>query len=197
VRRPGIVHRLDKDTTGLMVVAKTDAAHKALAAQFADHGRTGSLQRGYLAFVWGMPDRPKGRIDAPIDRHPQARDKMAVRPGGREAVTHWEVTERFQGADGKPVASLISCRLETGRTHQIRVHFAHIGHPLLGDDTYGAGFRTKAAHLSPLAQEALSALHRQALHAWLLGFEHPSNTKYLEFRSELPPDLVRLRTKLA
>ncbi len=197
VRRPGIVHRLDKDTTGLMVVAKTDAAHQALAAQFADHGRTGSLQRGYLAFAWGVPDRPKGRIEAPIDRHPHARDKMAVRPNGRDAVTHWELTETFPGTDGKPVASLVSCRLETGRTHQIRVHLAHIGHPLLGDDTYGAGFRTKAAHLTLQAQETLAALHRQALHAWLLGFEHPYTRKYFEFRSELPADLARLRDSLA
>ncbi len=103
------------------------------AAQFADHGRNGPLKRGYLAFVWGAPDRPKGTIDAPIDRHPHARDKMAVREGGREAITHWQVLERYRRADGKPVASLLACRLETGRTHQIRVHLAHIGHPLLGD----------------------------------------------------------------
>src|SRR6266496_5960077 len=128
VKRPGIVHRLDKDTTGLMVVAKTDRAHQALAAQFADHGRTGPLRRAYLAFVWGVPDRPKGTIDRPIDRHPRARDKMAVRQGGREAITHWERLESYLGVDGKPVASMISCRLETGRTHQIRVHLAHIGH---------------------------------------------------------------------
>src|SRR5688572_12509413 len=119
VKRPGIVHRLDKDTTGLMVVAKTDRAHKRLSAQFADHGRTGPLQRGYLAFAWGVPDRPKGTIDKPIDRHPHARDKMAVRAGGREAITHWQVLEHYAGADGKPVASLLACRLETGRTHQI------------------------------------------------------------------------------
>jgi 23S rRNA pseudouridine1911/1915/1917 synthase len=197
VRRPGIVHRLDKDTTGLMVVAKTDAAHKALADQFADHGRTGPLQRGYLAFAWGVPDRPKGRIDAPIDRHPHARDKMAVRPNGRDAVTHWELTETFPGTDGKPVASLISCRLETGRTHQIRVHLAHIGHPLMGDETYGAGFRTKATHLASPAQDALAALHRQALHAWFLGLEHPYTGKFIQFRSELPADLARLRSSLA
>src|SRR6478672_408721 len=148
VRRPGIVHRLDKDTTGLMVAAKNDAAHRSLSAQFADHGRSGEMRRGYLAFVWNVPDRPKGTIDAPLDRHPHARDKRAVREGGREAVTHWEVLQRYAGTDGKPLASLLACSLETGRTHQIRVHLAHIGHPLLGDDTYGPGFRTKAAHLS-------------------------------------------------
>ena len=105
------------------------------------------LERAYLAFVWGAPDRPKGTIDAPLDRHPKARDKQAVRPGGREAITHWELLETYPGTDGKPVASLLACRLETGRTHQIRVHLAHIGHPLLGDDTYGPGFKTKAALL--------------------------------------------------
>ena len=196
VRRPGIVHRLDKDTSGLMVVAKTDAAHRALARQFADHGRTGALKRGYLAFAWGVPDRPKGSIDAPIDRHPRARDRRAVRAGGREAVTHWELAERYRGADGKPAASLLSCRLETGRTHQIRVHLAHAGHPLLGDDVYGPGFKTKAALLPAPAREALAALGRQALHAHILGFEHPTSGQYLEFRSELPTYLARLRASL-
>ena len=197
VKRPGIVHRLDKDTTGLMVVAKTDRAHQALSEQFADHGRTGPLQRGYLALVWGAPDRPKGTIDAPIDRHPNARDKMAVRPGGREAITHWQVLERFPGLDKKPLASLIECRLETGRTHQIRVHLAHLGHPLIGDSTYGPGFRTKAALLAQAAREALQDLGRQALHAYLLGFEHPISGEELVFRSELPADLARLRSALS
>jgi 23S rRNA pseudouridine1911/1915/1917 synthase len=196
-RRPGIVHRLDKDTTGLMVVAKNDRAHKSLAAQFADHGRTGALRRGYLAFAWGAPDRPKGSIDAPIERHPHARDKMAVRKGGREAITHWQLLERYEGPDGKAVASLLACRLETGRTHQIRVHLAHAGYPLLGDDTYGLGFKTKAARLRPDAQQALAALGRQALHAYILAFEHPDSGELLEFRSELPDDLARLRNVLA
>src|SRR5262245_21292263 len=186
VRRPGIVHRLDKDTSGLMVVAKNDRAHRALARQFADHGRTGPLERRYLAFAWGVPDRPKGSIDAPLDRHPRARERQAVRPEGREAITHWQVLERYAGTDGRPVASLLDCRLETGRTHQIRVHLAHIGHPLLGDDLYGPGFKTKAAHLSPAARQALEDLGRQALHAYILGFEHPSTGEFLEFRSELP-----------
>jgi 23S rRNA pseudouridine1911/1915/1917 synthase len=198
VARPGIVHRLDKDTTGLMVVAKTDRAHRSLSSQFADHGRSGPLKRGYLAFVWGAPKRPKGTIEAPIARHPRARDKMAVRAGGREAVTHWEVLERYPGGGGDaPVASLLACRLETGRTHQIRVHLAHIGHPLLGDHAYGSGFKTKAGQLVPEARAALEALGRQALHAYLLGIEHPLTGESLEFRSELPGDLVRLRRSLS
>jgi len=196
VKRPGIVHRLDKDTTGLMVVAKTDQAHQALAAQFADHGRTGPLERGYWAFVWGAPTRAKGTIDAPIDRHPKSRDKMAVRAGGRSAITHWQVLERYAGADGKPIASLIACRLETGRTHQIRVHLEQAGHPLLGDKVYGTGFKTKAKQLPPPAREALEALGRQALHAYLLTIEHPKTRKRLEFRSELPAGLVRLHHAL-
>jgi len=193
VLRPGIVHRLDKDTTGLIVAAKNDRAHRALAAQFADHGRTGPLERAYLAIVWGVPDRAKRTIDAPLERHPQARDKRAVRKGGREAVTHWRVLETYRGSDGRPVASLLLCRLETGRTHQIRVHLAHIGHPILGDGLYGAGFKTKEAHLSPEARAALAALGRQALHAHILGLQHPSTGEFLEFRSELPADLARLR----
>jgi 23S rRNA pseudouridine1911/1915/1917 synthase len=197
VRRPGIVHRLDKGTSGLLVVAKTDAAHRGLAAQFADHGRTGALERGYLAFVWGAPDRPKGRIDAPIARHPHARDKMAVREGGRHAVTHWQSVERYRGVGQDPVASLLACRLETGRTHQIRVHLAHIGHPLLGDGVYGPGFKTKAALLGPAAREALANLDRQALHAHMLGFEHPKSRHFLQFRSELPIELAGLRDSLA
>jgi len=143
VKRPGIVHRLDKDTTGLMVVAKNDRAHQSLTEQFADHGRTGEMRRGYMAFVWGVPNRQRGTIEAPIDRHPHAREKMAVREGGREAVTHWEIQETFSGRDGKPVAALLACQLETGRTHQIRVHLAHIGHPLMGDSVYGPHFKTK------------------------------------------------------
>jgi 23S rRNA pseudouridine1911/1915/1917 synthase len=197
VKRPGIVHRLDKDTSGLLIAAKTDHAHRALAAQFADHGRQGALQRGYLAFVWGVPDRPKGTIEAPIGRDPKSRDKMAVRAGGRRAVTHWQVLERFSGKNGRPVASLLACRLETGRTHQIRVHLAHIGHPLLGDDVYGPGFRTKASQLKPAAREALAALGRQALHAYLLAVNHPRTGRLLEFRSELPGELARLHRSLA
>jgi 23S rRNA pseudouridine1911/1915/1917 synthase len=207
-RRPGIVHRLDKDTTGLMVVAKTDRAHQGLAAQFAAHGRGGEeFERGYLALVWGAPERPQGTIDRPIDRSPHSRDRMAVREGGREAVTHWQVLERYSaelaagsgggGPRGHPVASLLLCRLETGRTHQIRVHLASIGHPLLGDETYGSGFRTKASLLSADAHFALRALGRQALHAHILSVAHPTSGEILRFRSELPADLDRLRSALA
>jgi len=196
VRRPGIVHRLDKDTTGLMVVAKNDRAHQSLSAQFADHGRTGAMERGYLAFVWGVPNRQHGTIDAPIDRHPHAREKMAVRDGGREAITHWEIVETFAGRDGKPVASLLACRLETGRTHQIRVHLAHAGHPLMGDSVYGPHFKTKASHLGPEGQKALADLARQALHAYLLVIGHPGTGEILHWESPLPEDLVHLKMKL-
>jgi 23S rRNA pseudouridine1911/1915/1917 synthase len=193
VRRPGIVHRLDKDTSGLMVAAKNDRAHQSLTAQFADHGRTGAMRRGYLAFVWGVPTRQHGTIDAPIDRHPFAREKMAVRDKGREAVTHWQVRETFNGRDGKPVAALLACQLETGRTHQIRVHLAHIGHPLMGDSVYGPHFKTKASHLGPRTQAALAALDRQALHAYLLALQHPETGAILEWISDLPEDLTLLR----
>ncbi len=192
VKRPGIVHRLDKDTSGLMVVAKNDRAHASLTAQFADHGRTGPMRRGYLAFAWGVPSRVRGTVDAPIDRHPHAREKMAVREGGREAVTHYEVREVFSGQDGKPVACLLACQLETGRTHQIRVHLAHIGHPLLGDSVYGPHFKTKASQLGPQGRNALATLDRQALHAWLLVLEHPRSGDVLHWESPLPEDLLLL-----
>jgi 23S rRNA pseudouridine1911/1915/1917 synthase len=196
VRRPGIVHRLDKDTTGLMVVAKNDRAHASLSAQFADHGRTGALRRGYMAFAWGVPHRHRGTIAEPIDRHPHAREKMAVREGGRDAITHYDVVERYSGRDGKDVAALIACQLETGRTHQIRVHLAHLGHPLLGDDVYGAGFKTKARQLPPAAQQALTALGRQALHAYLLVLEHPRTGEILHWEAPLPEDLLLLKSSL-
>jgi 23S rRNA pseudouridine1911/1915/1917 synthase len=196
VKRPGIVHRLDKDTTGLMVVAKNDLAHASLTAQFADHGRTGPMRRGYMAFIWGVPNRQRGTIDAPIDRHPFAREKMAVRDSGREAITHWELQESFNGRDGKPVASLLACQLETGRTHQIRVHLSHIGHPLMGDAVYGSHFKTKAGHLAPQGQAALAALGRQALHAYLLALEHPRTGELLHWEAALPEDLRLLQAAL-
>jgi 23S rRNA pseudouridine1911/1915/1917 synthase len=199
VRRPGIVHRLDKDTSGLLVVAKTDAAHQRLSRLFADHGRKLSLTREYLALVWGAPDRQSGTIDAPLGRHAIQREKMAVvsEERGREAITHWRLLEKF-GADrdSKPVASLIACQLETGRTHQIRVHLAHIGHPLLGDAVYGGGFKTKAGQLPPEAKQALAALNRQALHARALGFDHPVTGEDLLFERDPPQDFAALLAAL-
>ncbi|MFN3891544.1 MAG: RluA family pseudouridine synthase [Beijerinckiaceae bacterium] len=194
VKRPGIVHRLDKDTSGLLVVAKTDAAHQGLAALFADHGRTLPLVREYRALVWGVPSRMRGTVDAPIGRHGTHRDRQAIVHGerGRDAVTHWQVEETFPGKDGEPVAALIACQLETGRTHQIRVHMAHIGHPVMGDPVYATGFRTKGVRLKDDARAALEALGRQALHAARLGFEHPATGAELEFESELPADMQRL-----
>ena len=195
VARPGIVHRLDKDTSGLLVVAKTDAAHHGLSQLFADHGRTLSLTRRYVALVWGAPDRSAGMVDAPIGRHATHRERMAVvKPGkGREAITHFRVEDGF-GTDkqGKPRVSRIICELETGRTHQIRVHMAHIGQPVLGDPVYAMGFRTRESLLSEAAQAALAALNRQALHAAVLGFEHPVTGEELMFESEIPPDMASL-----
>lgn len=194
VRRPGIVHRLDKDTSGLVVVAKNDRAHAGLSAQFADHGREGSLEREYMAIIWGVLPRPTGIISGNIDRSSSNREKMAVVQNckGREAITHYEARETFAGMSGEAVASLITCRLETGRTHQIRVHMAHIGHPLIGDGIYGGGFRTKAALLAPEAREAADFFGRQALHAAVLGFAHPRTGEVLRFERLPPPDFMHL-----
>jgi 23S rRNA pseudouridine1911/1915/1917 synthase len=191
-KRPGIVHRLDKDTSGLLVVAKNDKAHRNLSEQFADHGRTGPLKRVYLALVWGVPEPRRGTIDAPIGRDPRAREKMAVVPRGKRAVTHYMLLDRYAGEDRLPVASLVECRLATGRTHQIRVHMTRIGHPLLGDQVYGAGFKTKASQLGEDAQKAMARFKRQALHAYQLGFAHPISGKALFFESLLPPDMAKL-----
>ncbi|KAB2877143.1 MAG: RluA family pseudouridine synthase [Bauldia sp.] len=197
VSRPGIVHRLDKDTSGLLVVAKTDRAHRGLAAQFADHGRTGPLERGYLALVWGAPERSEGTIDAALGRSSRNREKIEVkRAGGREAITHYRVTERY-GPKGKPpVAALVECRLETGRTHQIRVHMAAIGHPVIGDRAYGAGFATKAALLPEPVRGLAAGFPRQALHAWLLGFEHPTKGEEMVLETPLPADMASLAQAL-
>jgi 23S rRNA pseudouridine1911/1915/1917 synthase len=194
VKRPGIVHRLDKDTSGLLVVAKTDAAHQGLAEQFASHGADGRLTRAYEAFVWGVPSRPSGVIDASIGRSPTNRTRMAVARGshGRRAVTHFEVLESFAGPDGKPLASRLRLVLETGRTHQIRVHLAHIGHPVMGDPAYGAGFKSSTRRLAESAARALDSLGRQALHALELGFEHPVTGRALRFTSPRPSDIQAL-----
>ncbi len=175
------------------MVAKTDRAHQGLAEQFASHGADGRLRRAYLAVVWGAPERPSGRIAANLARSTANRTKMAVSySGGRPAVTHYQVAEKFGVAAGVALAALVRCELETGRTHQIRVHLCHIGHPVMGDATYAAGFATRIAKLSQPAQSALRSLGRQALHAAVLGFEHPVSGKPLVFESPLPADIEAL-----
>ncbi|TRL35898.1 RluA family pseudouridine synthase [Rhizobium straminoryzae] len=201
VKRPGIVHRLDKETSGVMVVAKNDVAHRHLAAQFADHGRTGELERAYLALVWGRPRQLRGTIDAPLGRSSADRTKRTVKreesADAREAVTHYEVVERFhETPDANCLASLVECRLETGRTHQIRVHMAHIGHPLLGDPDYGAAFKTKANLLPDDARKVVNRFRRQALHAYLLAFEHPRSGEVMEFEAPVPDDMEELLAAL-
>lgn len=198
VRRPGIVHRLDKDTSGLLVVAKNDAAHKSLSKQFAEHGRDGRLHRAYRALVWGVPDRPIGTVDAALGRSSANRMKMAVvsENAGRFARTHYELEEFFQDARGLDAVSLMRVKLETGRTHQIRVHLAHIRHPVLGDQVYGTGFKASSRRLDPEVQQALAALGRQALHAAELGFEHPVSNEPLAFISPLPGDMTELISAL-
>jgi 23S rRNA pseudouridine1911/1915/1917 synthase len=188
VARPGIVHRLDKDTSGVMVAAKTDAAHRGLAALFERH----DIERVYLALTRGAPDPSRGTITTQIGRSPSDRKKMAVlRAGGREAITHYTV-ERVFGPQVKPLAARVACRLETGRTHQIRVHMASKGAPCLGDPTYGSG------PPSTQVREAMAAagLARQALHASVLGFVHPVTGEALHFETPLPPDMAALESEL-
>ena len=190
VRRPGIVHRLDKETSGLLVVAKSDAAHKGLSEQFADHGRTGPLIRAYQALVWGKPERTKGTIDTQIGRSQHNRLKQKVlQQGGRQAITHYRLLEEFL-SQGESIASLIECQLETGRTHQIRVHMAHIGHPLIGDPEYGQGFKSKLKKLPDSLARHIEKRKRQALHAGTLGFSHPATGQELVFNREMPKDLA-------
>jgi 23S rRNA pseudouridine1911/1915/1917 synthase len=178
VLRPGIVHRLDRGTSGLMVVAKDDAAHRALAAQFA--ART--VEKEYAALVLGVPMSRQGRVSAPIGRHPVQRQRMSVRArGGREALTSYTVVQALDGA------ALLRVRIHTGRTHQIRVHLASIGHPVAGDREYG-GTRTPASRRAR-SRELLAALKRPALHAVRLSFTHPSSGERLTFESPLPADL--------
>jgi 23S rRNA pseudouridine1911/1915/1917 synthase len=185
VKRPGIVHRLDKDTSGLIVVAKNDRAHQVLARQFAER----SIDRTYCAVVWGLPMPPAGEIEGNIGRHPHHRKKMAVVAEGRgkPALTRY-ATERGFGTH----AAVIRCKLATGRTHQIRVHLAHIGHPLIGDPVYGRAGGARIRGLGPAAAAAAGAFSRQALHAVVIGFEHPVTGERLKFSSPLPHDMQRL-----
>jgi 23S rRNA pseudouridine1911/1915/1917 synthase len=188
VRRPGIVHRLDKDTSGLMVAAKTDAAHRALSEQFAAH----DMERAYRALVWGAPSPPAGEIEGNIGRSARNRKKMAVVEGrGKTALTRYRVEQRF-GKGPDAAASLVECRLATGRTHQIRVHMAHIGHPVIGDPAYGGGARRARRQQMGEAAEAASSFGRQALHAATLGFRHPESGESLKFHSGLPNDISEL-----
>ena len=190
VKRPGIVHRIDKDTSGLMVVAKTDKAHASLAAQFAEH----SLERAYLAVVWGVPTPRKGEITGNIGRNPRNRKKMAVvKRGGKEALTRYKVLKTL-GKQAPPLASLVECRLATGRTHQIRVHFAHHHNPLVGDPLYGRRDLRRANLPQPLkdAACALAEFKRQALHAYIIGFKHPESGEVLRFETGIPKEIKGL-----
>ncbi|WP_312412177.1 RluA family pseudouridine synthase, partial [Shinella sp.] len=196
VRRPGIVHRLDKETSGVMVAAKNDVAHRHLSDQFADHGRSGPLERAYQAVVWGRPRQLKGTIDAPLGRG-NDRTKRAVKredaDDAREAITHYTVVERYMETEAATsLASLVECHLETGRTHQIRVHMAHIGNPLIGDPEYGAAFRTKANLLPEKARAVVNGFYRQALHAFMLQFEHPTSGETMHFEAPPPADMEKL-----
>lgn len=194
VKRPGIVHRLDKDTSGLMVVAKNDRAHNGLAAQLVDR----SLSRIYQALVWKEPTPIKGTVNAPIGRHQTNRLKMSVRShaSGREAITHYLREETFNG-----IASLVTCRLQTGRTHQIRVHMQHLGHPLLGDPLYGLPPQEQRSLMNrggydEETREAVLAFPRQALHAAAIHFIHPLTEEEMEFEAEMPTDLQGLLDRL-
>src|SRR5690349_3935841 len=182
VARPGIVHRIDKDTSGLLVVAKTDVAHEGLAKQFAAH----SIDRRYLAIVNGVPNTSEGAVDLPLARSATNRKKIAVVEGrrGKRAVTHWKRMQLLRDA------ALVECRLETGRTHQVRVHMASLGHPLLGDPVYGRSGKTHGKLLNELQ------FHRQALHAAELGFTHPVSKHRLSFSSGMPPDMQELFKRL-
>ncbi len=181
VERPGIVHRLDKDTSGLVVVAKSDRVHNALSAQF----KAGAVNKAYLALVHGIFLRPKGVVDLPIARHPQRRKEMAVSTGGKKAVTHWEKIEEFGD-----LFTLLLVRPRTGRTHQIRVHLSHEGHPIVGDPVYGHRKHRPHQALHGTSQ-SVPAVPRQMLHARKLGFIHPERGEYCEFEAPMPADMAR------
>jgi 23S rRNA pseudouridine1911/1915/1917 synthase len=180
IERPGIVHRLDRETTGVLVVAKNDAAHRSLAAQF----KSRAVRKVYVALVWGSPRSQEGIVDAPIGRHPSARVRMAVRPGGRGARTRYRLVTRLGPS------SLMELHPETGRTHQLRVHMQWLRHPIVGDPLYGGERATEVRE--PRARRALLAYPGLALHAWRLGFTHPGTGAWREFEAPLPPDLAGL-----
>ncbi|MFQ5764477.1 MAG: RluA family pseudouridine synthase [Rhodospirillales bacterium] len=185
VTRPGIVHRLDKGTSGLMVAAKTDIAHRHLAGQL----ETRTLTRAYKALVWGVPRPARGTVAGSIGRNPRNRKKMAVvARGGKAAVTRYRVLTRFGAA-----ASLVECRLETGRTHQIRVHMASLGCPVVGDPLYGGGPKRRPKDAPPTLRQGLAALDHQLLHAYMIAFSHPRSGEPLWFESDLPYELNAIR----
>jgi 23S rRNA pseudouridine1911/1915/1917 synthase len=188
VRRPGIVHRLDKDTSGVMVAAKTAVAHANLVEQFSAR----SVDRAYHAIVWGLPKPAAGEIEGAIGRHPKNRKKMAVREtGGKHALTRYKTLSVY----GDGLASLVECRLATGRTHQIRVHLSHRGNPLIGDPVYGrsTGRRDAVSALDPDIKRQIGDFSRQALHARILGFVHPTTGQHVDFKTELPDDMAHLK----
>jgi len=196
ILRPGIVHRLDKDTSGILVAAKTDAAHLHLSSQFKQH----TVKRQYQAIVWGVPSKEHGIVEASIARHPVRRKEMSIvkyngdREGvhskGKRAKTHWKVLKKFK------ISSLMACRLETGRTHQIRVHLTSIGHPLIGDKQYGKSPLKNISGLPVELIQTIKSFRRHALHAELLGFKHPVNEEWHEFKTNLPEDFSRLLTEM-
>lgn len=194
VKRPGIVHRIDKDTSGLVVVAKTDRAHHALAALFAEH----DIERSYDALVWGHPNPLQGTIEGAIGRDPKDRKRMAIATrGGKPAVTHYATTKLLFDGKGQPVCALVRCTLETGRTHQIRVHMTAKGNALIGDPVYGRARSLQRFQLNEPARAALAGFRRQALHAATLGFRHPVSGKALRFESPLPEDFAALLKALS
>ena len=186
--RPGIVHRIDKDTSGVLVIAKTDDAHLHLSNQFKHH----SVKRQYQCLVWGVPEKEHGVVNAALERHPVRRKNMSIvendnpeesgREKGKHAVTHWRVLLRFE------FSALLACRLETGRTHQIRVHLTSIGHPVIGDPQYGESPLKHLSGISTELSQTLTNFKRQALHAEILGFKHPVSGEWLEFKAHFPDD---------
>jgi 23S rRNA pseudouridine1911/1915/1917 synthase len=192
VLRPGIVHRLDKDTSGILVVAKTDDAHQNLSEQFKEH----SVKRQYQTMVWDVPEKEHGVINAALRRHPVRRKDMSIvenenpeeseREKGKYAVTHWRVLQRFE------FSALLACRLETGRTHQIRVHLTSIGHPVIGDPQYGKSPLKRLPSVSAELSQTIANFRRQALHAEILGFKHPSSGEWIEFSAPIPTDFQKL-----
>ena len=188
VKRPGIVHRLDKDTSGVMVIAKTNPAHQSLSAQFAEHGRDGKLEREYIGLVWGAPRPTQGIISTGYGRNPDNWRKMAVLPTKNStphAITHYHA----QPSTTKAITPII-CKLETGRTHQIRVHMHHLKHPIIGDALYGSNSGARVCRLSPMLIKAFTNLKRQALHAQMLSFVHPASGDKLRFTAPAPRDMA-------